>query len=234
MRIDLTFPCRNGGRERFLSPSFVKKGIVMSFSHLSREQLKALLEMSKSGMDHAATALSQLTSKNFRLKVPKVLDMDMVEIHKFLGGTQLTAIGIYLKVLGDARGHIIIFFTRENVTRMLDILLSPGKCSGTFFTELELSALKEVGNILACSYLNALGNRLGMTLIPSVPALSFGMTETMADFVLAKQGEASDLSFIIETKFYEDGDNFSGHFFLLPDHESLEVILRKIAPNKET
>ena len=123
----------------------------------------------------------------------------------------------------------MMVFTRENAMQMLDNLLSRAKPRSALLNALEISALKEVGNILASAYLNALGKRLKMTLIPSVPVLSFDSTGAVEGFVVNKLGELGDMSFLIETEFAEDNDNFSGHFFLRPDHASLDIILQKIS-----
>ena len=205
----------------------------MGFSQLTEEQLQTLQEMSNIGMDHAATALSQLMKKNIHLKVPRLLVMDVAHVPEFLGGAQLKVVGVYLQILGDARGNIMMVYTRENAIRMLENLISRDNPRGALLSELEVSALKEVGNILASAYLNALGERLKMTLIPSVPALSFDMAGAVLDFVLSAQDETGDLSFMIETEFSEDNNTFSGHFFLLPDHASVDVILRKIGQSRE-
>ena len=204
----------------------------MGFSQLADDQLQALREMSNIGMDHAATALSQLMKRDIHLKVSRLLAMDVAHVPEFLGGTQLKVVGVYLKILGDARGNIMMVFTRENAIRMLDSLLSRDKPRGALLSELELSALKEVGNILASAYLNAVGDRLKMTLIPSVPVLSFDMAGAVLDSVLSEQGETGNLSLMIETEFSEDNDTFSGHFFLLPDHASIDAVLSKIGQGR--
>ena len=201
----------------------------MDLSKLADDQLMALQEMSIVGMDHAATALSQLMERNIHLKVPRVLAMDVASVPELLGRTQFLVIGVYVQILGDARGNIMMVFTRENAMQMLDNLLSRAKPRSALLNALEISALKEVGNILASAYLNALGKRLKMTLIPSVPVLSFDSTGAVEDFVVNKLGELGDMSFLIETEFAEDNDNFSGHFFLRPDHASLDIILQKIS-----
>jgi len=200
----------------------------MGIYQLTDEQLYELKKMSNSGMDRAATALSQLMRRTIHLKVPRVLAVDVTHVPELLGGAQQMAVGVYLQILGDARGNIMMVFTRENAIRMLEILLSRGKIKGTLLAELELSALKEVGNILASAYLNALGEKLKMTLIPSVPLLSFDTTGALVDYVVNDLGEASNLSFMIETEFSEDNNNFRGHFFLLPALHSLDVLLKKI------
>jgi chemotaxis protein CheC len=200
----------------------------MGCSGLTDEQLHALQQISTTGMSHAATALSQLLGKTIQLQVPRVLAMDNNHVPQFLGGTQQMVVGVYLQILGDARGNIMMVFTRENALKMLDKLFSRNLSRGALLTELEVSALKEVGNILASAYLNALGDMLKMTLIPSVPVLSFDMAGAVVDYVLNELGETGDISLMVETEFSENKDNISGHFFLLPDPAALDVILKRI------
>jgi len=200
----------------------------MGSSRLTDEQLHALQKISSIGMSHAATALSQLLRKTIRLQVPRVLAMDNAHVPEFLGGKQQMVVGVYLRILGDACGNIMMVFTRDNAHKILDKLLSRTKSKGALLTELEVSALKEVGNILASAYLNALGDMLKLTIIPSVPVLSFDVAGTVVDYVLTELGETGETSLMIETAFSEDKENISGHFFLLPDSASLDMILKKI------
>jgi chemotaxis protein CheC len=199
----------------------------MAFSELDNERLHALQEMSMVGMDHAAIALSQLMKREICLKVPRVMTMDVARLSEFLGGGQQMVIGVYLQILGDARGNIMMIFTREDAINMLGLLLSRDKARGTLMTELEISALKEVGNILASAYLNALGDRFKMTLIPSVPLLTMDMAGAVVDYVLNELGEGGDVSVLIDTEFSEGDKSFSGHFFLLPAFSSFDVMLDK-------
>jgi chemotaxis protein CheC len=199
----------------------------MAFSELDKERLHALQEMSMVGMDHAAIALSQLMKREIRLKVPRVMTMDVACLSEFLGGNHQMVIGVYLQILGDARGNIMMIFTREDAINMLGLLLSRDKGRGTLMTELEVSALKEVGNILASAYLNALGDRFKMTLIPSVPLLTMDMAGAVVDYVLNELGEGGEVSVLIDTEFSEGDNSFSGHFFLLPAFSSFDVMLDK-------
>ncbi|MBT0651507.1 chemotaxis protein CheC [Geomobilimonas luticola] len=200
----------------------------MRIANLSEAQIDALREVSNIGMGHAATALSQLLGKTVHLQVPQVLITDISKVPELLGGAEKMVVGIYLQVLGSARGNILMIFRRENAIRMLDKLLSRDNTKGGLLSELEVSALKEVGNILASAYLNALGSMLKMTLIPSVPVLSFDMAGAVVDYVLVDLAADGDLSLMVETEFFEEGEQVKGHFFLLPDPPSLQVILKSI------
>ncbi len=201
---------------------------MMGVWDLTDEQLDALREVSNIGMGHAATALSQLMGRTIYLNVPKVHLLEISQVPDILGGAEHLVVGIYLQILGNARGNILMVFPRENAVRMLERLLGKGGGRGAILTEMEVSALKEVGNILASAYLSALSNLLKMSLIPSVPLLSFDMAGAVVDYVLVDLGEVGDSSLVIETEFAGEDARISGHFFLLPDPPSLQVILKSI------
>ena len=204
-----------------------KRGIRMADTMLTEIQLDALREVGNIGMGHAATALSQLVGKTVHLNVPRVMAMDAMSLPQACGGAERMVAGIYIQILGNARGNILIVFPRDNTLSILEKLLSSTP-SATALTELEISTLKEVGNILASAYLNALGSMLKMTLIPSIPLFSFDMADTVVARVLGEHGETGSAAFMIETEFTIDSERTSGHIFLLPATASLDVILNAI------
>ncbi len=200
----------------------------MRFDALTEEHLDALREVSNIGVAHAATALSQLIGRGISLTVPKVLLTDISRVPEFFGGAEKIVVGIYLQMLGDARGNILIVLPRDSALKLLSKLLPRDKSEGALLTELEMSALKEVGNILASAYLNALGTLMGKTLIPSVPVLSFDMAGAVIDYALIELGKVGDLALVVETDFFGEEEKINGQFFLLPDPESLKIILNAI------
>ncbi|AJE04441.1 chemotaxis protein CheC [Geobacter pickeringii] len=200
----------------------------MKFDSLTEEHLDALREVSNIGVAHAATALSQLIGRSISLQVPKVLMTEITKVPEAFGGAEKIVVGIYLQMLGDARGNILIVLPRESALKLLSRLLPREKSEGALLTELEISALKEVGNILASAYLNALGTLMHKTLIPSVPVLSFDMAGAVIDYVLIELGEVGDLALVVETEFFGEDEKINGQFFLLPDPDSLKIILNAI------
>ena len=87
------------------------------------------------------------------------------------------------------------------------------------------SALMEVGNILAGSYLNAFYSFTGISMLPSVPALAVDMAGAILNAVLVQLGEMGDHALLIETNFVADDRSIKGHFFLVPDPGSLSCIM---------
>ena len=174
----------------------------MVFSRLDERQLDALREIGNVGMGHAATALSRLTGKTVYLNVPRVMVLDTTSMPEFLDETERMVVGIHLRMLGNAQGNILMVFPLENATKMLETLIPRKTTAGEALTELERSALKEVGNILASAYLNALGELLRMTLLPSVPVMSIDTVGAVVGQALAEFGEAGGKTLLLETEFF--------------------------------
>jgi chemotaxis protein CheC len=202
----------------------------MPFRELNNVQLDALKEISNIGMGHAATALSQMIGQTVTLRVPHVTVTEISQVPEHLGGAEKLMVGITLQILGDARGSIMLLFPQESAHRLLCSLLGyQGKT--LIMDEIAVSALKEVGNILASAYLSALGNLLNKTLIPSVPLLAYDMAGAVVDYVLIELSQSSDLALMVETDFAgEPGQNLAikGHFFLLPDPTTLDIFLSEV------
>ena len=202
----------------------------MPFRELNNVQLDALKEISNIGMGHAATALSQMIGQTVSLRVPHVTVTEISQVPEYLGGAEKLMVGITLQILGDARGSIMLLFPQESANRLLCSLLGHGEKS-LIMNDVNASALKEVGNILASAYLNALGNLLNKTLIPSVPLLAYDMAGAVVDYVLIELSQTSDLALMVETDFAgEPGQDLAikGHFFLLPDPATLEIFLNAV------
>ena len=202
----------------------------MPFRNLTAVQLDALKEISNIGMGHAATALSQMIGQRINLRVPRVSVTEISTVPERLGGAETLMVGVTLQILGDARGSIMLLFPQESAHHLLGCLLRREERT-LVMNELTVSALKEVGNILASAYLSAIGNLLHKTLIPSIPLLSYDMAGAVVDYVLIDLSQGGNLALMVETDFSGEDDSrhaITGHFFLMPDPQTLSIFLRVV------
>ena len=198
----------------------------MTYKQLTEEHLDALREISNVGMGHAATALSQMVGQTIHLHVPQVTMTDIADVPDLLGGPEQVVVGITLQVRGDAQGNILLVFPLESAERMVCQLLGRDRVDDVF-DEMGISTVKEVGNILASSYLGAMGSLLNLSLLPSIPLLANDMAGAVIYFLLIELSEEGNQALMIETEFHgssTDDKLIHGHFFLMPDPTSLEVI----------
>lgn len=191
---------------------------------LTNTQIDMLAEISNIGAGHAATALSQLLNRKILLHVPSVKVIPIAQVPDVVGGPETLVVGLFFRIFGQAKGNILILFPKESALALIADLLNREPSGAGVLQEMETSALKEVGNILAASYLNAISQMLKMVLIPSVPGLAYDMAGAVLDYILIELSQEGETALLIETEFVSES-RIKGHFFLLPDPESLRLIL---------
>lgn len=185
-------------------------------------QLKALTDVCTTGMQHAAIALSQLMGKGVDIQVPRLQVVDGCGISHLFEAQEVTA--LQLQILGNVRGSILILLLRENAQHILQLLLGQPPKEGESLSDMERSTLMEVGNILASACLNALGNSLKMTLLPSVPLLLTGKGSDIFGKAL-EQGANDEAVVMIDTMFSVSDSLCGGSILLVPAPASLATML---------
>jgi chemotaxis protein CheC len=191
------------------------------------KEFDALKEMANIGAGHAATALSQLTNRRIMIDVPKVEICPLEKAAASVGDGGVVA-AVLMRVLGDVTGRSLLLFEKSLALQLADMLLSRELGTTKVFAEFEQSALKETANILTGAYLNALSDMLGLMLIPSVPSLAIDLSSAILSTACLEFAYEREQVMILDTRFrFEpNGSSMSGHFVLLPDRASLQVILK--------
>ena len=190
-------------------------------------KLDVLKEVGNIGAGHAATALSRILNHPVDMSVPTVSLVPFEEIADRVGGAEQVVIAVFLRVEGDAPGNMFFIIREDSAKWLLRNLLSIDTEDGTY-SDMELSALNEIGNILAGSYLSSLADFTKLAMTPTVPSLAIDMAGAILSYGLLQFGQMGDAALLIETKFLEDRDTVEGQFFLIPDPESFEKIFRAL------
>ncbi len=201
----------------------------MPYIKMNEKQLDALREISNIGAGHAATALSQMTGRTIKLKVPHVRSIPFTEVPYVVGGPEALVAGLFLRVYGDTTGNILMIFPAVSAVALAEMLLGKKVDPTLKFSAMEDSVIKEIGNILASSYLGSISQMLNISLIPSVPGSSYDMAGAVIDYILIELSSSGETALLIDTEFIEDSNSINGHFFLIPDPVSLETILKAMA-----
>lgn len=207
---------------------------MAEFNDFEAFELDVLKEVGNIGAGNAATALSQLLNKQVDMAVPKVSLLPFEEIAELVGGAEQIVLAVYLRVEGEAPGNMFFIIEEHSAKRMLNQLLSIRHGEEEFgYSEMELSALCEIGNILAGSYLSSLADFTRLTMAPSVPAIAHDMAGAILSYGLMQYGEMGDSALLIETTFLEEQQSLDGHFFLIPDPGSFGKIFKSLGVGQE-
>ncbi len=199
----------------------------LHLEEMSSQYFDVLKEIGNIGAGNATTALSQLLNEKVDMKVPQVKVLDFDEVGASIGGEELVMAGIYLMVEGDITGSIM-FLCEERAAHSLVARLMGMEDDGSGqFDEIQLSALKEIGNIITGAYLNALSMLTNMKIYPSVPDVSIDMAGAILSVPAIEFGAVGDKILLIQTQFSDDVA-IDGYFILVPDLESHDKIMRSL------
>lgn len=202
----------------------------INVDNLNNFMIDILKELGNIGAGNAATALSSLISKRVDMKVPNVRVLEFNKVAEILGGEENLVVGIYFELMEDIVGNIMFALDLNSAINLSNILYGRDN-KDRELDEMDISALSEVGNILASSYANSLSSLTGLKIYISVPSISIDMAGAILSVPAIQFGFASDHALMIETVFEEDQRLVSGNLFFLPDLTSFEKILTALGVN---
>ena len=195
----------------------------ITLEEMSDEYFDVLKELGNIGAGNAITALSQMMQCKVDMSVPQVRLMEFKELGKIMGGEEIIMAGIYLGIEGDIAGSIMFLLEKQAARHLVDKLMGMSM-EGEEFSEMEFSALKEVGNIITAAYLNSLSSLTGLRIQPSVPDLTVDMAGAILSVPAIEFGTLGDKMLLIQTQFFDEMV-LDGYFILVPNLDSYGKIL---------
>ena len=202
----------------------------MQDNHESMDDLEfdVLTEIGNIGAGNATTALSQLINTRIDMRVPQVRLLSFAELAEIIGGAETLVAGILLNLEGDINGSMLFVLERNDAKMMVQQLTGFGQPGETEFTDLDKSALQEVGNIISGAYLSAISSMTNLTISVSVPSLAFDMAGAILSVPAIEFGKMGDTALLIESQFKDLDVDISGYFILIPTVESYARILKSL------
>ena len=200
----------------------------IELNQMNSLQFDVLKEIGNIGAGNATTALAKMLNTKVDMKVPKVALLGFQELPEMIGGAENIVVGILLTLDGDINGMMMFVVEEESACRMLNILMGTNLESSQGFTEMESSALNEIGNIITGAYLSSLASLTNMKIISSIPYMSIDMAGAILSVPAIEFGKIGDKALLIETEFGEKDTSVNGFFILIPSLASYNVILSSL------
>jgi two-component system, chemotaxis family, sensor kinase CheA len=174
----------------------------------------------------ASMSLSQFTGREIRVSFPESRLIPIGEVAETMGGEEASVGGIYVEVQGDLLGGILAVLPFVNLLEMDDLVR--GRPPGTTkeLAGVDLSAICEMGNILAASFINTMADSTDLTVAPGVPEISVDMCLPVIDSVLAHFNQPGNEILITEAVIYGSGvENVVCRLLLFLEPDSLRKLM---------
>ena len=173
-------------------------------------QLDALRELANIASGNAATSLAQMLGREVGLNVPRVLALPLADAVEACGSPDDATTSVVIPLDGDIEGVVLLLIEPEGAEALCGLL---GVEAGS---EIGESALREIGNILGTSCLNALASMTGLHLEPCPPHLTTDMLGAIVSSLALAQEPSTELVLVLDSELEVSGVPCSISFVLLP------------------
>lgn len=191
-------------------------------------QKDALQELANIGAAHSATTLSQLLNSQIGMSVPEINIVDIADVSEFVSDELTTMVAFELQGDIPHGGFLILHFPRDSAVRTAHILQGDMQAPLTF-SEMDQSAILEVGNIMVSSFLSASSDLLGFNLLPSPPALIVDMAHAAITSLIAQMTVEVDDVILFRVKLTSDEHNIAGNILIFLEVNALQRIAERLA-----
>ena len=196
-----------------------------SLVEINDRYVDVLRELGNIGAGNATTAIASMLSIRVNMNVPKVELLEVSKLGASICPEDEIIVGILMEIKMDIEGSMMFLMRLDSAEYLVNKLMMRDSEYKAEFDEMDLSALKEIGNIIAGSYLSALSAMTNLVISPSIPYLAVDMAASVLSVPAIEFGQYGDHALLIETEF---GDDFmiNGYFILMPEQESYDKILK--------
>jgi chemotaxis protein CheC len=206
-------------------------------NQLTEEGKKELEKMAHEGAKKASESLSKLIDKKVGVHTLAVRALPIEKITEIVAPPREIVTTVILEIQGEVDGNVMLVYPMRSAVNVADLLAKRELGATAQLSELDKSAIKESGNIIAGSFLSAISNYLSINMVESIPDIATDMIKATLDFVLARFAEnepseavAFEIDFEMGTKAEKTKikHRIKAHLIVLLSEESAEKVLEAL------
>jgi chemotaxis protein CheC len=191
---------------------------------LSEVQADAIQELGNIGAAHAATTLSVMLGSTIEMSVPAIKVVDLSQLGEYMGEESAAMVAFELQGEIPHGGYILFYISRGSAVRLTNTMLGMTEMNRPF-TEMDESALLEVGNIMVSAFLDATAELLGFVMLPSPPSLTIDMAHAAMQSLIAQMQEETNEVLLFSTELVCEEHRIDSDIIMMPETSTLVRIV---------
>ena len=184
-------------------------------------------QMAKEGSNTVADHLSQLAGLDAGIEVSKINFLDIEDVKTHLGDEE--RVGIFVELVDPPHGYVLFLMDPADSKSLAANLvgdMAGGEPEDGLFTDIERSAMQEIGNIMTSGYLDGWANVLDTTIDISTPSFIFGPSSDIVDKMGGWPDE--DIAFVVDSDIVASDTDVSLTAYTFPKLEELVTLIKDI------
>lgn len=165
---------------------------------------------------NSTLVFSQMINRQISLEAPKLDIIPFQKIENYYKEETKIVVGVHCKLLSRVLGQVSLIFKEKSAYEFVSIFSEQGKHTPGFLTQLGVSTIKEIGNVVVSAYTGAMSLLLDDLVIPSIPILSSGPLSEVIKFGISDFDNKAQI--YMHTMTFIDGQKkIDGSFYLVLD-----------------
>jgi chemotaxis protein CheC len=181
------------------------------------QRLEMLRQLFAAATHDASAAMCRWTDGLINLSLDEVREIDLLEVCAEVGIDDQQLTMVVLRIDGRFGGEMLLVFDEEQGRRLAAAMLACEPISEGPWTDVEKSVLTETGNILGCTYLNALARLLGEELVPTPPYFLQDYGASVLQQALVSQAGICDKVLVCRTNFHSSRGRLDWQVLFVPN-----------------
>lgn len=207
--------------------------MIRSYGELDDRHIDVLCELGNIGTGNAATSLSEMIDDTVRISVPRVMLLGCDDVVGMAGGAETPGVAVMIRFEGDVRGIVLFVISYDDAKIVAEMLIDDVPGSGRngdpgMISDMNLSAIMEIGNILGASYLSSVAALTGLRIEATAPYVSVDMIGAAMSAPIAEFSVGNSRILLIEGGFSTETRKLKSHVILFADIPSLNTIMMKL------
>ena len=190
-----------------------------------RDQLKEIFNI---GSGNASTALSDLVGERVGVSVVEMYIGKVEDLLKTFSSPESLMTIVLFKITGHISGITFFLFHPQDALELSKLINKGGDADREAMTELDQSALLEVGNIVSGSALSAISNTLKIDLVNTIPDSATDMLGSEIVTVLSEMGDTTEKILLCNVEFKVENKDISGKMYYMYDRDATVDILEAV------
>jgi chemotaxis protein CheC len=165
-----------------------------------------------------------MLGSTIEMSVPAVTVVELSHLAEYMGEESAAMVAFELQGDIPHGGYILFYITRESAIRMTNTMLGLTETNRPL-SEMDESALLEVGNIMVSAFLDATAELLGFVMLPSPPALTIDMAHAAMQSLIAQMQEETNEVLLFSTELSCEEYKVDSDIIMMPERSTLNKII---------
>ncbi|MFB6122461.1 MAG: chemotaxis protein CheC [Haloferacaceae archaeon] len=187
-------------------------------------RLRDVNRLAKVGAETVAQHLTQLTGVETHMQITKINVIDIEDLGAHLGDER--RVGVNVPLVERPHGSVLMLFDDESAKTLAHTMLGGEESDGPGYTEMERSAIREVGNIMTSGFIDGWANVLGRTIDISTPQLLRAVGPAIVDHCV-DPGER-EIAMVFDSTLEAPDVDVEATIYSFPDLEEFVELINSI------